>query len=354
VNAGGNVIVTGYSTGSGSSFDYATIKYSSAGTPLWTNRYNGPGNGYDRANAVAVGTNDSVIVTGYSFSSGNGYDYATIEYSSAGLPLWTNRCNGPGNGDDYAKAIAVDAGGNVIVTGYSTNNGTGNDYATIAYSSTGVPLWTNRYNGPANGDDRPTAIAVSSSGNVYVTGSAQLSISSPASDYATIAYSNNGVPLWTNRYSAVDDDQALAIAVDRHGNVSVTGSSSTGPYYQYNYVIATIAYTAAGVPWWTNRYNTKSWAEGIVVNQNDDVFVAGYLDFLNGSEDFATIKYSVIKPPLNFQWLGNQLVLSWTNADFGLQSAPDLAGTFTNVLGASSPYTNLSTAGQQFFRLISN
>ena len=35
------------------------------------------------------------------------------------MPLWTNRYNGPGNGDDYACAVAVDGSNNVIVTGYS-------------------------------------------------------------------------------------------------------------------------------------------------------------------------------------------------------------------------------------------
>ena len=47
-------------------------------------------------------------------------DYATIKYSSAGMPLWTNRYNGPGNGDDEANAVAVDGNNDVIVTGYST------------------------------------------------------------------------------------------------------------------------------------------------------------------------------------------------------------------------------------------
>ena len=78
-------------------------------------------------------------------------DYATIKYSSAGVPLWTNRYNGPGNGDDYATAVAVDGSNNVIVTGYSTGSAGDLDYATIKYSSAGVPLWTNRYNGPGNG-----------------------------------------------------------------------------------------------------------------------------------------------------------------------------------------------------------
>jgi hypothetical protein len=46
-------------------------------------------------------------------------------------------------------------GGNVIVTGDSYRDFVTRDIATIAYSNAGVPLWTNRYNGPANGDDVP-------------------------------------------------------------------------------------------------------------------------------------------------------------------------------------------------------
>ena len=57
---------------------------------------------------------------------------------------------------------------------------------------------------------------------------------------------------------------------------------------------------------------------------------------------------------LSFQTLSNQLVLSWTNAALGLQSAPVISGTFTNVPGATSPYTNPITGDQQYFRLISN
>ena len=71
-------------------------------------------------------------------------DYATIKYSSAGVPLWTNRYNGLGNSGDFAHAVAVDGSNNVIVTGVHAD---GTDYpecATIEYSSAGVPLWTNR------------------------------------------------------------------------------------------------------------------------------------------------------------------------------------------------------------------
>ncbi len=68
---------------------------------------------------MAVDASGNVFVTGFSVGSGGNSDYETIAYSGAGVPLWTNRYNGPGNGSDYARAVAVDGSGNVFVTGYS-------------------------------------------------------------------------------------------------------------------------------------------------------------------------------------------------------------------------------------------
>jgi len=86
---------------------------------------------------------------------------------------WVKRYNGPANGYDYASAIAVDSSGNVYVTGNSYGSGTDSDYATIKYNSAGEEMWPSgvrRYNGLANRYDGASAIAVDSSGNVYVTG----------------------------------------------------------------------------------------------------------------------------------------------------------------------------------------
>ncbi|MDD1749899.1 MAG: hypothetical protein LUO89_08485 [Methanothrix sp.] len=237
VDRSGSVIVTGYSWDSG----VATIKYSSAGVPLWTNLYNGPRDYIEDAMAVAVDGSNNVIVMGYAGGFGSSYDYATIKYSSAGVPLWTNRYNGPGNGNDYPRAVAVDASNNVIVTGSSGPAGSTN-YTTIKYSSAGVPLWTNRSNGPGSTNDCACAVAVDGSNNVIVTG---YSIGSRKgyADYATIKYSGAGVPLWTSGYNgpANGNDLATAIAVDGSGNVIVTGySARTGSGYGYDF--ATIKY----------------------------------------------------------------------------------------------------------------
>jgi len=51
-----------------------------------------------------------------------------------------------------------------------------------------VPLWTNRYDGPGNGADRPqtkSSLAIGSDGAVYVTGASDGLFSS---DFATLKY----------------------------------------------------------------------------------------------------------------------------------------------------------------------
>jgi hypothetical protein len=61
-----------------------------------------------------------------------------------------------------------------------------------------------------------------------------------------------------------------------------------------------------------------------------------------------------LNPPpiiLEIQCTNNVVVLRWTNVAYTLQSAPTASGVYTNVIGASSPYTNSFSVPQQYFRL---
>src|SRR6266496_3887063 len=169
-DSSGNVYVTGGSHGSGTDLDYATIMYNSAGQQQWVARFNGPANGWDRAAAIVRDSSGNVYVTGQSTGLGTGFDYATIKYDSAGQEQWVSRHSASAL-SDLARAIAVDSSGNVYVTGRSWGPGGGfPDYVTVKYDSAGQELWVAHYNGPGNGQDEAHAIAIDSSGNIYVTG----------------------------------------------------------------------------------------------------------------------------------------------------------------------------------------
>lgn len=58
--------------------------------------------------------------------------------------------------------------------------------------------------------------------------------------------------------------------------------------------------------------------------------------------------------PLGIVSSGGNVVLNWTNEAFALQAAPSIDGTFTNVSGATSPYTNPVAGPQRYFRLKAN
>jgi len=180
------------------------------------------------------------------------------------------------------------------------------------------------------------AIAVDDNGNVLMT-----------EQTATLKYSNAGVPLWTN------SNGGIAIAVDTSGNGIVTGQTHVGT----NYFAATLKYSNAGAPLWTNLYTSAAGSAGpmaIAVDENGNAFVTGAA-FDGTFNQYFTIEYpaAIIQSPviLHGQWLNQRLVLSWTNTGFNLQSAPVITSTFTNVPGATSPYTNASVLAQQFFRL---
>jgi len=168
IGPNGNVYVTGYSW-TGYSFDYLTIAYSQNGDTLWLRGYNGPGDSTDEASALAVDDSGNVYVTGSSWN-GTSFDYATIKYSPNGDVLWTRQYNGPGNKTDWVSAIDVDVNGDVYITGYSMGIGRYPDYATIKYTSLGDTAWITRFDREDINWYIAKALSVDDSGNVYVTG----------------------------------------------------------------------------------------------------------------------------------------------------------------------------------------
>ncbi len=298
LDSAGNIVVTGESVGSGSSRDYYTAKYAPNGPLLWEKRYNGPANDNDRAYSLAVDSLGNVAVTGESSSGVSGgvgtSDCYTAKYASAdGTLLWENRRIGPANGYSRAYSVAVDSGGNVVVTG-NIGNGSGSACFTAKYAAAnGALLWEKLYNGSATYiTSSGFCVAVDSAGNVAITGvSRDLN---GIGDYYTAKYaSSDGTLLWERRYNgpANRSDAGYSAAVDGLGNVVVTGRSQNATNYDYY----TAKYAAAdGALLWEKRYNGPAngsdAAYSVAADSAGNVVVTGQ-SADNGS-DFYTAKYA--------------------------------------------------------------
>lgn len=242
LDASGNVYITGLSAGSGTGYDYATIKYNAAGVEVWAKRYNGSGDGNDEANNIVVDGLGNVYVTGYSLGNGITPDITTIKYSPAGNQLWVRRYKGSADIFNRAASLALDASGNIYVSGTSQGDGSGDDFAIVKYNAAGNELWVRRYTGSGNARDKLAALAIDSSGNVYVTG---YSTGSNGWSFTgvLIKYNAAGTQLSTK---TVNIQFPSTLAPDASGNLYVTGQDHG--YY------ATVKYNAAGGEVWRKVY----------------------------------------------------------------------------------------------------
>jgi uncharacterized delta-60 repeat protein len=280
-----NVYVTGYSAAGDNlvDFDYATIKYDKDGNTKWVRRWAGS-YGDDRPSSIAVDAVGNVYVSGSTNGVFNNYDYATVKYDKDGKEQWVRTYDGPFADRDFARAIAVDAASNVYVTGGSLGNDGNFDYATIKYNTNGDELWVKRYNGPANNYDAATSIAIDPLSNVYVTGS---SVGKLADDFTTIKYNMNGELQWLRRYNSSGDDFfAKVIKLDTAGNVYVAGESGG---------LTTVKYSSDGNQKWAASYIGPNGGEdslrSLAVDRNGNVFITGAF----GSDPeltIVTIKYN--------------------------------------------------------------
>lgn len=278
---------------------YCIVSYSQ-GTEEWVARYNGAASGYDIAYDIAVDADGNVYVTGSSQGIGTGQDYFTIKYNADGIEQWSARYDGPISHHDQAYSLAVDNSGNVYVTGGSFGNGTERDFLTIKYNSNGDIVWTRRYNGPGFDLDEAVAIVLDDLADVYITG---YSDSGDNLDYFTIKYDSAGNQIWSSRYIGngnISENRPHDIAIDNKGFVYVTGESSSSLSSPNLDSYATIKYNQSGDSVWIARYKGPgieglSQAYALAIDSSGNVYVTGRSDPFSAfgfNFDMVTIKYN--------------------------------------------------------------
>lgn len=294
----GSAYVTGkgfYSTSS--SADYVTIKYNgTTGDSIWVKNYNGTGNGNDSATSIRISTDSSIFVTGKSFGTST-YDYATLRYSSAGTQNWAKRYNGSSNGNDIGISLSLNstaASPDIYVTGTSDSTGTGTNIVTIKYTFTSVESWKKTYNGNGNGNDSPAELRYVDDNSIYIIGKS--SMSGAGTNMALMKYTSTGDTTFVRTYNgtANGNDEAAGITIDASGYIYVAGKlSQTGTGDDYG----VIKYTTGGVIEWVATYNNSGSgydaASRVTVDATTDrnVYVTGASFSGSTGTNYATVKF---------------------------------------------------------------
>ena len=263
-------------------------------TQQWATRYSGTGDNTDKINAQATDGTTSIYYGGYTYRTFSGRDFLLIKLNMNGDTQWVRTMNGPNNGNDEIVDLAYDAAGFIYTAGTVKGIGTGKDIRVVKYNTNGDTIWTRTYNYSANQDDAGVACALTSAGNIVVTGTSDQDASTAHNyDIVTIAYDASGVQLWLIRFNGANsfDDRATGIAVSGT-NIAVCGRSEDASGVD-DYI--TIYYNNAGVQQWSQLFagvgGGVDRASSVAFDAAGAVVTTGRSD--NGTDDdFITVKYN--------------------------------------------------------------
>jgi uncharacterized delta-60 repeat protein len=298
VDENDNVLVTGYSVRAIYP-DIYTAKYSASGEVLWEKLYDSPDESWDEARSIAVDAAGDVVVAGLSTESDGYQDFYSAKYAGAnGGLLWQRRYQGQAHGHHSFYAVAIDSNGDVVAAG-STSSTEGGAYAqgfyTVKFSGLdGATRWDKTATGPANAGGVALALAVDANNDVVTTGALW---DSSVSDAYTAKYaSSDGRLLWERSYDGAvnKEDRAHAVAIAPNGDVLVSGYSDRSGITGSDYFTARYA-ANDGRMLWKRHYNGPSSGEdqatAVAVDRNGRVFVTGFANDVLFRTDCYTVKY---------------------------------------------------------------
>lgn len=205
------------------SWDLDITKYDSSGNELWTRTYRyGCEPGF--VCGVAIDSLDNIVAVGGCQYQGGTPNWLTAKYDSSGNELWLRTYDAGATSTDVAEAVAVDSQDNVVVTGLLSDSQLGANPVREhleKYDSSGNELWNLT---PAPGLDAEIvgkAVAVDSNDNIIVANECP---QGGESNYSLSEYDAQGTLVWNRQCSS---QQYEGVAIDSLGNVVAAGSSYT-------------------------------------------------------------------------------------------------------------------------------
>jgi hypothetical protein len=175
---------------------------------------------------------------------------------------------------------------------------------------------------------------------------------------STVGYTNI-VLTWSERHSATAS-KYIRVQYTTNGTDFIDGDVVTFSQVLYQFYSSDLS----AIPGVNNNPNfgirlVSEW-ESTALGDNVTNYVGTSSAFGSGGTirvDLMTVfgsSLGIVPIPLHIATDGTNAILTWTDplAAFSLQSGPQLIGTYTNIPGATSPYTNGIGETQQFFRLM--
>lgn len=252
VNDQGEVIIAGTTSFSSNEENFLVAKFDAQGNLMWSASYNGDGDHYDQPGFLGLDPDGNIYVAGQSWGSGSSVQWAVVKYDTDGNQLWVRRYDG-GNpqAQQYPRGYAIGPNGEFAMTGWARDATFLNVYfAVVCYDAMGNQLFdttfptTHAGSASAQGE----AVTFDPSGNIIATGYGS-DDDEFGKEMITTKINQSGVVLWEDVLDLTSDTSrnetlARAITTDSAGNVFIAASVSVNGFSDSD--AAVIMYGADG------------------------------------------------------------------------------------------------------------
>ncbi len=227
--SGGKVAVKGFTNTSTGAWGLADVRFSDqTGTISTSNTTALPQLSIEDAFAITSDGLDNIYIAGSSASTSN-KNFEVIKINPSFNIVWSSQFDGKGL-QDIAKAIAVDSENNIIVSGNSDKPTEGTDILTIKLSASGQEIWRKSYMAPVEtGKASVSKIQISSGDEIFLTGTVD---AADGTNFTTYMYDHSGAIRMEQVYNSGNNhnDRVTDFQLFSDDEIFVTGRTEIPNY----------------------------------------------------------------------------------------------------------------------------